>query len=284
MHILQIIDDPRQLVEQHPELSLVDPVTMEDYMDEEAERKRQEAREEDERERQEEEEAERERREGPTSPTGATGKRKAVPTPGSNRPQKRPRTPLDYRHNEDAIVKWVEHGPGIGGQVSDPGDTISDFDDDDYQDHRKYYRDYFFTEYMRNGDLQKFIENYATTTKREYMPNTVLWHVFGCLVRGVIALRYPVKRQPGFDPGPGNKYGPLRSETIPPEGTGKDSELVHFDIDPQNGTYCFISLSFFCPILTNNSLDWQFRYRPRKGQALLHARVQDIGRWYRQNL
>jgi len=101
----------------------------------------------------------------------------------------------------------------------------------------------FLMEYLPRGSLYEVVKKYndhLTKTGLQSKPeqwkisNRVLWHIFACLIRGCIGLRYPVKNQPDHrDESP---VGPSVNETVPDPHAkgGKNSYLVHFDLDPMN--------------------------------------------------
>jgi len=95
-------------------------------------------------------------------------------------------------------------------------------------------RDCYLMEYIKRGDLTGFQNRFANAAGKDgQIPNRMLWLIFGCLIKGLIAMRYPVRYQPGY-PGRHKVHGvPLRSETIPTEN-GDDNKMVHFDLDSQN--------------------------------------------------
>ncbi|KAI0397370.1 hypothetical protein F5Y17DRAFT_455031 [Xylariaceae sp. FL0594] len=66
--------------------------------------------------------------------------------------------------------------------------------------------------------------------KLEYIPNRVLWSIFLCLVRGLIAMAYPPP-----DPEANKQSGLVIRERIPsPESAIEPRKIVHFDIDIGN--------------------------------------------------
>ncbi|KAB5545793.1 kinase-like domain-containing protein [Coniochaeta sp. 2T2.1] len=90
-------------------------------------------------------------------------------------------------------------------------------------------RDMLFIEFMRRGDLERSLAKAATSKTR--FPDYLLWKIFDCLFKGVVAMAVPRGWNNTFkNPMHYNvsqETEELRSFTVP--GT-----LVHFDLDPQN--------------------------------------------------
>ncbi|KAK0616855.1 kinase-like domain-containing protein [Immersiella caudata] len=98
--------------------------------------------------------------------------------------------------------------------------------------------DVLVLEYLPRGDLFNFLHAVGHDP-RDRTPEPVLWHIFGCLARGLIGLQYPPYLQSRFDKRMRNGAdGPPISETVPRSAqaavTDITTDLVHFDLDPQN--------------------------------------------------
>ncbi|KAK0644454.1 kinase-like domain-containing protein [Cercophora newfieldiana] len=91
--------------------------------------------------------------------------------------------------------------------------------------------DVLILEYLPRGDLDKFFST-AGGEPRPRTPEPILWSMFGCLVRGLIALQNPPKQQA--------RYAQGWREDGPPitEGTDGDddfeTDIVHWDLDARN--------------------------------------------------
>ncbi|KAM7214241.1 hypothetical protein V8F06_010358 [Rhypophila decipiens] len=102
--------------------------------------------------------------------------------------------------------------------------------------------DYLFLEYVPRGDLYKFIEKQNSegrTGGNERPPNRVLWLIWQCFLKMVVALDQPVADQRKRDLPPKDHRGPHGSEAyvnIPAGQPGYTPKrnYVHFYIDPQN--------------------------------------------------
>ncbi|KAK4449672.1 kinase-like domain-containing protein [Podospora aff. communis PSN243] len=99
--------------------------------------------------------------------------------------------------------------------------------------------DTLILEYLPRGDMSKILHAAGARPQngpQNITPQPVLWNFFGCLVRGVIALQYSPNRQPR------NRHKRIISErmrratrTKPfPMRNEYTTDLVHFDLDPQN--------------------------------------------------
>ncbi|KAI1765887.1 hypothetical protein GGR53DRAFT_248068 [Hypoxylon sp. FL1150] len=119
-------------------------------------------------------------------------------------------------------------------------------------------KDFILSEYLENGDLGNFISRLGEA--KEMVPNRVLWQFFLCLLKGCLAMEYPVtkfhpRRRERAETIEGlvnraerlrldgeeapNREGKVRGEElfefVPPESRRWAGErFVHFDIDPQN--------------------------------------------------
>lgn len=88
-------------------------------------------------------------------------------------------------------------------------------------------------EFMRYGDLDGILKR--ASERDTPFPDTVLWHIFHCLFRGVVGMAFPgAWRSPGNDPE--REQTPQRTERIegrPPLNSATNT-MVHFDLDPLN--------------------------------------------------
>ncbi|KAM7183610.1 hypothetical protein V8F33_013485 [Rhypophila sp. PSN 637] len=99
-----------------------------------------------------------------------------------------------------------------------------------------------FLEYLPRGDLYKFIQKQnfeGPTGRNERPPNRVLWLIWQCFLKMVVALDQPVADQRKQDVPPKDHRGPLGSEAYVDIAAGQPGytekkNYVHFDIDPQN--------------------------------------------------
>lgn len=106
-------------------------------------------------------------------------------------------------------------------------------------------------EYVPKGDLGLWLERFNRLDagpQRAYgarPPATILWSVFHCLMRGAIAMAYPLDRDAGVAPsGPGERVVPgtqraaLRTELLP-TGTQRETRptdpAVHFNLNLSTG-------------------------------------------------
>ena len=98
----------------------------------------------------------------------------------------------------------------------------------------------YLMEFMTHGTMHNFLKKIGSRENpRTNIPTRILWHMLGCLVRACIAIRYPVRKQTWADyrqaAGETAADGPLIKERMPRgRQKGRDSHLVHFDIDPTN--------------------------------------------------
>ncbi|KAI0839368.1 hypothetical protein F5Y06DRAFT_286403 [Hypoxylon sp. FL0890] len=125
----------------------------------------------------------------------------------------------------------------------------------EWDDDRK---DFLFTEFMENGDLEHLL--YRLVEAKEDVPNRVLWSFWLCLIKACIALEYPPRKfhprrrektsddeitglaaatgnlQVSDNPAStGKVIGDDLFEDIPvPSRRWAGKRLVHFDIDPTN--------------------------------------------------
>ncbi|KAK1834064.1 hypothetical protein QBC39DRAFT_30588 [Podospora conica] len=102
-----------------------------------------------------------------------------------------------------------------------PDGRDRNFDDEDAQD-------LMMMEYYPLGPLDQAIRDNG----ERGFPKRVLWHLFDCMIKGLIGLEYPPLKQKFTDYK--DDYGPPISETIPAAKSRVATNLVHFDIDPQN--------------------------------------------------
>ncbi|KAB5511509.1 kinase-like domain-containing protein [Coniochaeta sp. 2T2.1] len=90
-------------------------------------------------------------------------------------------------------------------------------------------RDMLFIEFMRRGDLERSLAKAASSNTR--FPNYLLWKIFDCLFKGVVAMALPKGWNNTFrDP----MHYNVPQETEEHRSLVFPGTLVHFDLDPQN--------------------------------------------------
>lgn len=105
---------------------------------------------------------------------------------------------------------------------------LADFDDDP---------SLLLMEYCRHGDLAQAIGGTNVKAQNEkragsLVSEAILWRLFQCLNKSIIALAYPPMHQP--QPESRYPFGAPVTEQVPPEGERTLMNFVHFDIDPSN--------------------------------------------------
>ncbi|KAI0163928.1 kinase-like domain-containing protein [Xylariaceae sp. FL1272] len=146
------------------------------------------------------------------------------------------RLPTGPRANADQEIaylkrlQWAKHILQIFNITPDPL-AVPGFD-----------RPYFFTEYLDNGTLHRFIQKFAAAYPNERLPNRFLWHIFLCLTRAAVAMAYP--------PGQRENTAPMNAaqrvlETTPVARNAPDPErLMHNDMKNDNIMFGENEMSF----------------------------------------
>ncbi|ROT35000.1 hypothetical protein SODALDRAFT_75985 [Sodiomyces alkalinus F11] len=157
---------------------------------------------------------------------------------------------IKARREQDLRARglWVEPAerPSVLIQLVQRDCRTEDLHDTDHEFdiQKQRHRNFVLLEQCEHGNLMNWLYKSATkinplTHKLGYTwPDRILWELMECLVRGLIAVAYPVKNYPphGFDP-----KAPVH-ESIPPRSGGASGpgavpdplELCHLDLNPYN--------------------------------------------------
>lgn len=91
---------------------------------------------------------------------------------------------------------------------------------------------YFLMEYCKFGDLlgqlRKAARDMPNGTER-YLPESVLWLLFDCLVKACMAMEQPPMQNPASGPLPANAQGGFLPEVLTPGNLGSEG-IVHMDL------------------------------------------------------
>ncbi|KAF3762795.1 hypothetical protein M406DRAFT_72782 [Cryphonectria parasitica EP155] len=166
----------------------------------------------------------------------------------------------DRRRRRNVVVK-INLDPQMQGAISEEKDMMKDLARAPHIIQRFLLQDISATEarvnidddpnliimpYCKYGDLTKWLSKSGNGGPRGYpawIPPSVLWRYFDCLVKGCIAMQYPPRYQE-LNQGPDDDYVPipqrpnqdLLPEVVPPPDLRDDDvALVHRDFDHGNG-------------------------------------------------